>query len=335
MVRRRRAFSLIELLVVIAIIAVLIGLLLPAIQKVREASNRLKCQNNLKQIGLALHNYHSANEKFPLGSKNDRPLPWAGPRLAFMFFLYPYLEQENAFNKFDQRAPSTPDGFGFDGYTPWCGSSNSTGAEPVTAHVVPSLLCPSDGQGGPTITHYYNYDPSSGVKLATWNRSNYLGFFGDKNFGGFFPGFPSNKQAVFGVRYGAKLTDITDGSANTMAVGEYLTGVLPGEYSEDGRGAHWVDAPGYSQLYTQAAPNSSSRDLFARSEQCWNQPARNLPCAAATWDLTTAASRSRHPGGVNVLMADGSVHFINEMINLATWQALGTIAGNEVVPSDY
>jgi prepilin-type processing-associated H-X9-DG protein len=90
-----------------------------------------------------------------------------------------------------------------------------------------------------------------------------------------------------------------------------------------------------SQLYTQATPNTSSPDLvYPEDPWCYNRPALNLPCAGSSWDLTTAASRSRHPGGVNVLLADGSVRFIQQGINLATWQALGTIAGGEVL-SDF
>jgi prepilin-type processing-associated H-X9-DG protein len=177
-------------------------------------------------------------------------------------------------------------------------------------------------------------DPN-GLKLGTWNRSNYLGFFGDRNYGGFFPeNPPRNKRAVFGFRDGAKIADITDGTSNTMAVGEYLTGVPREEYPEDLRGVHWIDAPGFSQLYTQAAPNSSNPDLFSPATVCYDKPERNLPCAGSTWDLTTAAARSRHPGGVQVLLADGSVRFIQQGINLATWQALGTIAGGEVL-GDY
>jgi prepilin-type N-terminal cleavage/methylation domain-containing protein/prepilin-type processing-associated H-X9-DG protein len=334
MVSRRTAFTLIELLVVIAIIGVLIGLLLPAVQKIREAANRAKCQNNLHQIGLAMHNYHDVERRFPLGSKHNPPARIGeAPRLTYMLFLYPHLEQENIYRKFDQQPPTggTRDNYG--GIIPWCGTANSRPADPlpIQATIVPTLLCPSDGLGSTTSTHY---DRSTGtpVEFATFNHVNYLGFFGDKNYGGFFPqeGYSPNKKAVFGFNFGARITDIQDGTSTTMAFGEYLRG-LGQEYTEDHRGAHWVDWPGYSQLYTNAAPNSSIPDLFAVSEQCYNRPELNLPCAGSTWDQATAASRSRHPGGVNVLMADGSVRFIQQSINLATWQALGTIHEGEVV----
>lgn len=118
MSRHRSGFTLMELLLVIGIIGILIGLLLPAVQKVREAANRARCQNNLKQIGLALHNYHVSQNEFPMGSRNDRPQLLTAPRTTYMIELYPYLDQENTYRRWDPKVTiGTLDPYG--GVVPW------------------------------------------------------------------------------------------------------------------------------------------------------------------------------------------------------------------------
>jgi len=201
------------------------------------------------------------------------------------------------------------------------------GPDAPTRTVVRNLLCPSDGLGGDTST----YIDSQGKMLGTYNHSNYLAFFGDRNFGAAFA--RTSKPAAFGINYGARLVDISNGNgtSNTMIFGEYLTGLPHAGAENDLRGVHWIDVPGMSQLYTYAPPNTGFPDLFNPAARfcppSYNRPDLNLPCAGGGLDEMTAASRSRHPGGVNVLKADGSVHFVSDNINLQTWRTMGAISG--------
>lgn len=316
----RKAFTLIELLIVIAIVAGLIALLVPAVQQAREAARRGGCQNNLKQIGVALLNSHDVRKRFPLGSENARPVLLAAPRITYMISLYPFLEQGSAYDRWDPTAPGTLDAFGAS--VPWCASVNSMGDGAVTAHVVPNLLCASDTLGGLTSTR---------VGYYTSNHSSYLAFFGNDNYGAILPGPAALRpRAAFGFNFGAGLNDIVDGTSNTMVFGEYLTGLPESEAPDDFRGAIWIDLPGLSQLYTRSTPNSTSPDVFFPAGRCYSRPALNLPCVIDVKEESTAAARSRHPGGVQILMADGSVHFANQTISLRVWQAQGTIASGEV-----
>lgn len=313
----RTAFTLIELLVVVAIIGVLIGLLLPAVQKVREAANRIRCQNNLKQLGLALHGHHDGQGQFPMGCKNQS-FPWGPPRgPTWVYGLLPYMEQDAVYRKFD---PNLPPGVG---NAVFAGNANSLGAGAPTSIPIPLFICPSDGIGRRTATESY----------GTFIQGNYLAYFGNLDYGSAIPGASAaHKKAAFGFNYGARFADMLDGSSNTMAIGEYLRG-LEGS-TPDFRGSIWSDQPGYSQLYTRNTPNSSSPDYFIPG-YCNHRPELNLPCTNSNYGGTdTASSRSRHPGGVSALFADGSVHFISDNVALNTWQALGSIAGSEIV-GDY
>jgi prepilin-type N-terminal cleavage/methylation domain-containing protein/prepilin-type processing-associated H-X9-DG protein len=315
----RPAFTLIELLVVIAIIAILIGLLLPAVQKVREAANRTKCQNNMKQLGLALHGYHDSNGQFPIGSKNNGGYPFGGPRLPWNIHLYPYIEQDNVFRSYNQSLPGNV----------WWENANSIGPNAATSVSIPMCLCPSDigalrqGPGGP-------FSPNG--SYAMWN---YLVFFSGNNIGTANPAtLTSAQRSAFGSDFGANIAQITDGTSNTMVLAEYVRGLIG--FQNDFRGVVcWGgDQPSYSTVYTQFTPNASNPDLAYPASLCVNRPELNRPCADGNGSTTdTATARSMHTGGVNVTFADGAVRFVNNSIDLNTWRALATIAGNEVIPN--
>jgi prepilin-type N-terminal cleavage/methylation domain-containing protein/prepilin-type processing-associated H-X9-DG protein len=306
------AFTLVELLTVITIIGILISLLLPAVQAAREAARRVQCANNLKQLGLALQTYETAVGCFPTGAIWNVGM-FGGTRVTFHVLLLPYEEQQNLFNSLSWIG----------GGNLWAAGNNAN----VTKIVLPGLLCPSDGFGGATVVTPFANE---------WARANYSGVFtgmteGDLNF----PGRPSpTNRAQWGVFDGNRSTtaaQIRDGTSNTMCLAESLTGP-PGYF----RGAYWEDQPCGSQVYAKNAPNSPLPDVcYNYPYWCFSVPEQNLPSrfgntASDQTNDNTCAARSRHPGGVQVTMADGAVHFINDTIELSTWQALATIAGNEI-----
>lgn len=308
-VRRRGGFTLIELLVVIAIIAILIALLVPAVQKVRESAARTQCSNNLRQLVIALHARHDVFKRFPMGAVWTGGGYYASPRSGWNYSLFPFIEQEPLYNKFPVSAKSQQ-------WYPWF-SAEATSATGPTRVVLEVWLCPSDSGA-------LHNTQSWGV----FSLGNYHAFFGGLNLGGAVSN-PSFQKAAFGINYGARLTDMSDGSSNTMVLGEYLrsTGA-----SNDQRGMPWGDQPGYGQIYTQLSPNSSSPDLIYVG-WCNNQPQQNLPCISGdSGPNNTAASRSRHTGGVNVGMGDGAVRFVQNSVDLVTvWRPLATIASGDTV----
>ncbi len=302
----RSAFTLIELLVVIAIIAILIGLLLPAVQKVREAAARVQCQNNLKQWGLAMHNYHDANNTLPYAGQRT-------PRRTFYVELWPYLEQTALYGQYQQN-------LGFY-QAPNCVMNTFDG---LIAKPQKMYYCPSDRPGA-----LWSWDPYYRV------RGNYVANYGDQLLFAVAPLPPADgpfgwvQSGGFGgyIPYRKSLVAITDGTSNTLMLSE--TRIPAQDNAQDGRGdvmndgnSHW--------FMTFNTPNSG---IDRNSNVCWPSVAANpdqtMPCIQAPDNLMSA--RSRHTGGVNAARCDGSVAFYPNSIDLVTWRALGTATRGEVV----
>ena len=321
----RRGFTLIELLVVIAIIAILIGLLLPAVQKVREAAARMKCANNLKQIGIAMHSYQSAIGTFPPATKSKTRFSYADDATTggfewpyYLHFLMAFFEQDayyqtirGANNKLDLRNPWDTPG-------DWSGLA-------VNNKSLSLFLCPSDNLGGPL------KELGNNINLT---GTNYLCMMSGLNDGDGL-NVPSLAMAgPFRYHVGTSIAAITDGTSNTIAVAEYLKGTD----ATDARGMMYTNRAGAKFLYVTLTPNSSSPDNFITYHASFcpgdgsrNKPLQNLPCTGGGDDANFASSRSRHTGGVNVVLCDGSVRFIQNGITTTTWQRLGWIAdGNPV-----
>ncbi len=328
-----RGFTLIELLVVIAIIAVLIALLLPAVQSAREAARRIQCVNNLKQLGLALHNYHASWNSFPVGFlyAYQGVLPISSPsqyRWSALAQMIPHLEQVNLFNALNFNFPiahmPTSPGALFWPYFP----ANTT----AMGTQVALFLCPTDGAPAPAV--------GSGP-------TNYAFCSGDGSNGG----DATNANGTFILGPAKSVANITDGTSQTAAASEQLLGIA-GPYSQpapapvpvpwkramarlaaapltdagcatasDGwllnKGSSWWDGNYQNALYNQyLTPNADRPDCIVYHNPGWK------------------AARSLHPGGVNLLCCDGHVVFVKDSVNLVIWRALSTRAGGEVVSAD-
>jgi prepilin-type N-terminal cleavage/methylation domain-containing protein/prepilin-type processing-associated H-X9-DG protein len=298
---RRPGFTLIELLVVIAIIAILIALLVPAVQKVREASARTQCANNLKQWGLAMQNYHDVFKKFPIAARNN-------PRQTWVMHLWPYIEQQGLASKNDLNqhfyvAPGTVGGT----MTGLCGLRVSL------------YYCPSD-TGADLDGAANTYQRCRGNYVVNWGNVKY----GDSP--------PATGNAPFSHDNGnrstphtVKLAHVTDGTSNTLLMSEYL--MAWSHNDDDWRGDIHND-DGVFRFHTLDTPNSSAADVVNWALQTGDVL---MPVNTAGQQYNTA--RSRHPGGVNVSLCDGSIRFITNSVSLTVWQTLGTMDGGEVVPN--
>lgn len=344
--RRVRGFTLIELLVVIAIIAILIALLLPAVQQAREAARRTQCKNNLKQIGLAQHNYHDVYNTFPITvGWNARPDERKG-NFSDKVAMLPFLERANEFNLRSEAArPYEPTG--------WHGSDNIA----AFGGTLPMFNCPSTphehaNSGHNRATHTY------AVNMGVM-RYNGRGRQGSHNGIGYYAGHGITPDAK--VDFAA----ITDGTSNTVSYAEFVpspgaagTGNSTNAFIKKHQIYAWAaDVPTHTELRDSCNANRAAGDL-GNSNDTWRQ---SIKGSAWSWAFigtgnsythtmgineascsvmfggtdwggdSMAAAGSRHTGGAQVLLADGSARFVSENIDINTWWALGTRNGGEVI----
>ena len=326
----RRGLTLVELLVVVAIVAVLVGMLLPAVQKVRAAAARGSCQNNLKQLGVAAHGYHAVHDRLPPGSSG-------GPAQASAHvFLLPHLEQGAAYQQFN---------LGVD-------VSNAPENYPSRTVQVPVLLCPAD----PSTGQVADPSPPPGITPAPSGRCNYYGNAGAHGWWRDAAGSavkPADRAGVFGLNTRVRLADVTDGASNTALLAEVKRGARPGNSEVDVTRvspAAW-NTPGTdpgtnpNNLTPPAACGTPTAVINYAGLQYYAgvQPvtalythtvppnSRGRDCMlSTTQDQFHLAARSYHPGGVNVCFADGSVRFVPSSVSFDLWRALGTRTGGEV-----
>ncbi|MCI0461923.1 MAG: DUF1559 domain-containing protein [Gemmataceae bacterium] len=326
---QRAGFTLIELLVVIAIIAILIGLLLPAVQKVREAAARASCQNNLKQVALGLHGYHDSYKTFPpvaqctpgltCNTNNIRDNNWG---MTWVTRLLPHIEQAPLYKLYNQNQPA-----------------RSAANAPVIATVIPILNCPSDKKPLPFIPRTGEVGNAPVFPMARANYGLNIGLGRARNNTAF------NTRTLRGVghvrqQWAARMGDLVDGTSNTLLVGEMLIH----DTSNDNTWGVWA--------YAGGATVSGSNDLTGSillvngnaalvdpvtktlTQQNWTPHCQNAlagqdPIFGCGDGDAAHSVRSNHSGGAQIALGDGSVRFVSESVNVATWRALFTINGGE------
>lgn len=344
--RRAWAFTLIELLVVIAIIAALIGLLLPAVQQAREAARRVGCVNNMKQLGIAIHNYHAIHNNLPPGRiwkadpngcgldiESNQQLDGGCQDTPWFYLMLPQFEQQALYNAFNFDLGLLGPSLNFS----WAGwLANST----VIGSKLGVFQCPSDR----SLT--WRFSPTSpappSLQQVIVGKGNYAVSWGNTQWGQQDMTIQNRivrwLPSAFGHDGRLSFASVTDGLGATVFMAEIRQGL---DY--DIRGAVAAVTPGGGGFMTRFGPNKfadfygsgATADLLASPWFCVDEP--GMPCA---WTFaraqTFAGSRSLHPGGINALMGDGSVRFLKESINHPIWISLNTISGSEVLSSsDY
>ncbi len=328
-----RGFTLIELLVVIAIIAVLIALLLPAVQQAREAARRTQCKNNLKQLGLANHNYHDVANRFPINE--------GSVGASTLVYLLPYIDQAPLYNSLNYTGCWSD---GLAGKPPTQDTRvmwNNTNGTPLYRRIMPAFQCPTDpgsgtmittgGQGAPTSyatsmgaqqINCYNACtlPFSVDEFALGNAEGNLALPGqlsgivNRGLGAYYPGVPLGTYAV----WSAAIRDITDGTSNTILMGEVR------QSCGTSVGTSWGWTHPDSLWYATTAPINYNT--------CPDNPGYSGTNPCMTTCYTTAYGfKSKHTGGAQFVMADGAVKFLSENIDLTTYRRLGGRADGNVV----
>jgi prepilin-type N-terminal cleavage/methylation domain-containing protein/prepilin-type processing-associated H-X9-DG protein len=335
--RSKRAFTLVELLVVIAIIGILIGMLLPAVQQVREAARRVTCMNNSRQLTLAMMNYESAYQLFPPGinwvDDNSRGLPviprpgrpTRGRMMGWGMIILPFMEQNNLHDQLREATNSWDDH--------WYEKLDANG-QPLASNIVPAFICPSDASPDGNRNKGITHKDVVAAGLNSYGKSNYVGCVGGCNFT---DAVRTNHSSAWGImsrnsRVG--FGHISDGSSNVIVLGERSsrTELQAGETNSprDGYGAIWAGRLSTGRQFNETA----------RHSDCTVLGRLHLGNNSRRWGInglrpSEVLVGSFHPGGATVSFADGSSHFVSENTSFGTLKQMAAMADGEVVQGDY